>query len=139
MAYRGGGKPGNKNAEKWPEERALEFGQELIKWLSIEPIIKTSMHGEYITSINLFIIEFLALKGHSKELTSNLAEKFESFNDLLKKAKAIQESKILKYSMMNKINPTISIFCLKNHHNYKDKQDINVSKVEEAKKFKFGW
>ncbi len=136
---KGGGQYNNKNAEKWNEEEALKLGNELIEWISEEPTMASSMHGQYIKDINMFVVGFTASKKLCRNLPSELAKKFKSFSALLKIAQGIQEDKILKYSMLNKTNSAISIFCLKNHHGYVDKQDLTINKLEAAKKFKFGW
>lgn len=122
---------GNKNAEIWTEEKALKIANDLIAWLSEEPVLINTMAGQQIQNINLFKINFLAQNGHSKELIDDLCDKFPLFCELIKKAEQIQESKILQYSILNKLNPIISIFCLKNHHGYRDKKEIEMdSKVK---------
>jgi len=128
-----GGKIGNKNAEKWTEKKALKLGNDLIDWLNLPP--KINDDGNLI-SVNIFMIEFLTKNGFSKELTSDLANKFDSFSDLLKRAKEIQEAKIVKYSIMNKINTTMSIFCLKNNHGWKDTKQLEVKQEELSPKEK---
>lgn len=120
MTYRGGGKAGNKNAEKWTEQKALDIAHGLIIWLNKKPTIRK----RNISKINLFIIDYLAENGFAKELIRDLSKKYKSFYKLIQKAKTIQEAKLLKYSIVGKLNTRITEFCLKNHHNYKDRQDI---------------
>ena len=81
--------------------------------------------GAVIEDINLYKIEYLASMYLSKELISDLCAKFDSFSELIKTADVMQEAKILKYASLNKLNSAISIFCLKNHHGYKDRQEID--------------
>jgi len=132
LILRAGGQPGNKNAEKWTEEKALEIGNSLIAWLKVEPEIIKTLNGRQIENINLYKIEFLSRNGFTKDLIRDLCSRFISFHDLIKEADEIQEAKILKYSALNKINPTISIFCLKNHHGYKDKSEMDMTTKGES-------
>ena len=106
-------------AEKWTEERALKLGDELINWL----------HAE---DENMFFAEFLYLNNdYYEDLISYLAKKFTSFSDLLKKAKKIQEVKLVKFGVFDKLNATMTIFCLKNHHGYKDKKEIEQTNIQK--------
>src|SRR5690606_28163159 len=118
----GGGQPGNKNAQKWTEEEALKLGEELLSWMKEKPE-------------NVFFKEFLIYENdYYEELTDYLSNKYESFLNVLKKAKKIQELKIVKLSSDNKLNPTMSIFCLKNLHDWRDRQDVDhTTKGEDIK------
>lgn len=120
-----GGQYGNKNSEKYNEEFCIDIGKRLIDWINEPPKITKTEHGNTISDINLFIIEFISKQGLTKDFINEQSQKFPSFREIIKEAKTIQEAKILKYSMINKFNPTMSIFCLKNHHGYKDKQEID--------------
>jgi len=116
----GGGQPGNKNAQKWTEEEALKLGEELLSWMKEKPE-------------NVFFKEFLIYENdYYEELTDYLSNKYESFLNVLKKAKKIQELKIVKLSSDNKLNPTMSIFCLKNLHDWRDRQDVDHTTKGEA-------
>lgn len=103
---------GNKIAEKWTEEKALELGNELIEWL------------KQSSEKNVFFIKFLAPKGISHQLVSELANKFKSFQTLLDIAKDIQEGKILENGILGGYNATITKFVLINHFGYQDKKVI---------------
>ena len=135
----GGGQPGNKNAEKWSEEKALKVADDLIEWLK-EPIeyeyLGQNSNTRVIKKANLYFKYFLAQEGFYDELIDHLSEKYKSFSKKIKKAKSIQEGKIAELSMSGMINPTMSIFMLKNHHGYSDKQDL-THKFEDAKNFEF--
>ena len=124
MANKGGQKD-NKNAEKWTEEKALELGNEMIEWLK--------------TDENVFYGQFLHVEKdlHLHTLTY-LENKFESFLQLKKKAQKIQEFKLLNKGLNNEVNPTITIFTLKNHHNYKDKTEVDQTIIEKKQIFKIG-
>jgi len=118
-----GGQPGNKNAEKWTEELALQLGNELIEWLS--PKLETDKNTGKTVDIhaaNIFKIEFLAIyKRLHKDIIGDLAAKFRSFADLIKIADNIQEAKLLKHGSANNLNAGVTCFVLKNHHGYTDK------------------
>jgi hypothetical protein len=119
---------GNKNAEKWTEEKALQLAEKLIDWLN-QPIdfeyLGQKDSSRVINNINIFYEEFLIKNDFNDETISYLCKKFESFSVLIKKAKKIQETKLTKLGVAGILNPTMTIFCLKNHHGYKDKSEID--------------
>jgi len=107
-----GGQPENKNAEKWTEDIATKIGHDLINWMKE-------------SNKNVFYDEFLYINNdYHPDLIGNLSEKFTSFSELIKKAAKIQETKLRLYCGNGKLHPTMSIFCLKNNHNYTDKNDL---------------
>lgn len=107
-----GGQPKNKNAEKWSEAEALSLGNRLIDWLKE-------------SRTNIFMKDFLILQNdYYNDLIVYLSEKYTSFSELIKRAKEIQEIKLLQNSTENNINPTMTIFILKNNHGWKDKQEV---------------
>lgn len=114
----GGGQPGNKNAEKWTEEKAIELGNRLIEWMN-----EKDDNGK--DKGNIFFKEFLMQNDVYQDLIEYLGDKFKSFSDLIRKAKQLQELKLIKFGIADRLQPTMTIFVLKNHHNYKDKQDID--------------
>jgi hypothetical protein len=119
MKKKGGGQPGNKNAEKWTEEKALKLGNDLIDWLS-EKDEEGNEKG------NIFYEEFLVIERKLyPDLTSYLSEKYLSFSDLIKKAKKIQELKLIKFGIADRLQPTMTIFVLKNHHGYTDRKEFD--------------
>jgi len=108
-----GGQPDNKNAEKWTEEKLLEIGKGLVAWMKE-------------TAIHVFIDEYLLYDcDFNPSNLKRYSEKFESFDELIKKAKAIQELKLRKHS--KSIGMPMAIFCLKCNHDYKDKIDITTN------------
>lgn len=108
-----GGQTGNKNAEKWTEEKALELGNELIKFLNTEG------------TDNLFKKDFLFKHGLYNDVVNHLCDKFPLFSELIKKADEIQLHKLDKYGIMGELNPAMVIFVQKNCHGRRDKQDID--------------
>lgn len=109
-----GGQPGNKNAEKWTEEIAIALGNELIEWLKAK-------------KSNIFYEEFLVIeKNLDDSLIFYLETKFNSFAELKARAKRIQEIKLKKYGVADKLNATMTKFIMINNHDYKsERQDID--------------
>lgn len=117
--------------EKWTEKKALKLGDDLIKWMK-EKDEKGNDKG------NIFYEDFLCIENdYYEELISYLCKKFTSFLNLIKKAKKIQELKLIKYGIADRLQPTMTIFVLKNHHAYKDKtetdlnQNVNINLTKE--------
>lgn len=125
MAYRGGGKPGNKNAEKWTEKEALKLVHDLIKWLEADPdIIEPNKGKPYIRygACNLYMKDFVCKKmGMSMSTIDLLREKFKSFRDLYARAKDIQEAKVAQLGMCGLLDSGFGGLFLKTHFNYKDR------------------
>ncbi len=118
---------GNKDAEKWTEEIALKLGNELIDWMKAK-----NKEGE--DKGNIFFEDFLCIENDLyEELISYLCDKFPMFLKLIKKAKKIQELKLIKFGIADRLQPTMTIFVLKNHHNYKDKTENETTIIEKRK------
>jgi len=126
-------------AEKWTEERALELGRELIDWLK-----EKNEDGE--DKGNIFFQEFLIIeKDLYEELIAYLCKKFSSFLKIIEKARQIQELKLQKYGVGDRLNAAMTKFVLINKHDWKDKKeveqtnknqitDIDTSKLSEEEK-----
>ena len=105
---------GNKMAEKWTEELALKFGNELIEWM-------------YKEDENIFFEDFIYMQKHeglpklSNDTPSYLSSKFSTFADLLTIAKKIEEVKLKKFSAFNKLNTQICKFLLSAQYGYTEK------------------
>lgn len=91
--------------KKWTKQKLIKLGNELIEWLNEHPT-------------NIFFQDFLNQKGLYKHLISE--QNCDEFNELIKRAKSIQEIKLIKYGTFSKLNSTMTIFVLKNHHGYTD-------------------
>jgi hypothetical protein len=109
-----GGQPGNKNAEKWTEKEAIKFGNELIEWLSKE-------------NTNIFYRRFCHQRNLYHTAIAYLCDKFNSFSNIIKKAKEMQEYKINDLAIRGKLNTAYSCFFMKNKHSYKDRTDITTN------------
>ncbi len=118
MAYHNGkGKQFSKDYQppiKWTEERALKVGHDLINWLNDE-------------DENMFFEEFLLIvQDFDINLTGYLAKKFTSFSELLEKARTIQELKLKKFGVFDKLNPAMTKFVLINNHGWTDRNEVKA-------------
>ena len=104
--------------EKWTEQKALELGNELIEWLKAK-----DAEGE--DKGNMFYQEFLIIeKDLYEELIAYLCGKFTSFLKLIEKANKIQELKLQKYGVGDRLNATMTKFVLVNKHGWADKKEV---------------
>lgn len=123
---------GNKAAEKWTEEAALKFGNDLLSWMRAE-------------DENIFFDDFIYLQDHTgkyagkiyADLPRYLADKFSSFFDILLQCRKIEETKLKKFSAFDKLNASIAKFLLSAEYNYKEKSDITTKgeKIEVSDPF----
>lgn len=114
-------KLGNKAAEKWTLEDAMKIGEDLISWMKAK-----NEYGE--DNGNIFYEDFLILENdYYEELISYLCKKFDPFLKLIKKAKKIQELKLVKYGVADRLQAAMTIFVLKNNHGYKDKSEVETT------------
>ncbi len=105
-------------AEKWTEKKALELGNELIQWLK-------GKDKEGNDKGNIFFKEFLIIENdYDDDLINYLKGKFTSFSVLIKRATSIQELKLQKYGVGDRLNATMTKFVLINKHEWKDKQEV---------------
>ena len=108
--------------EIWTEETSIKFCEDLIAWLKEE-------------DENVFYDDFIFLNVnqedyHSKakiypELPAYLAKKHSSCLNLLEVAKKIQETKLVKFSVFDKLNASMTKFCLINLHDWKEKSEVD--------------
>jgi len=104
---------------KWTEEKVLELGEELILWLKED-------------EENVWFERFLYEKKNLyPQFISEMRDKYPKFSELLKKAKKIQESKLVDGTLKHSLNPTMAIFVLKNHYQYTDKQQTELTISEQ--------
>ena len=103
----------------WTEEKILELGQELIDWLKED-------------DDNVWFEKFLyEVKDLYPQLIGEMRDKYPSFAELIKKAKKIQESKLVDGTLKHNLNPTMAIFVLKNHYQYTDKSQTEITITEQ--------
>jgi hypothetical protein len=101
----------------WTEEKVLELGEDLITWLKA-------------SDENVWFERFLyEEKDLYPQFISEMRDKYPKFSELLKRAKKIQENKIVDGTFKHNLNATMAIFVLKNHYQYTDKiqQDIKIT------------
>jgi len=106
--------------EKWTEASALSLGEDLILWLN-----KKDGDGEDCG--NMFYEEFLIIENDFyPDLIPYLKGKFKSFSYLLEKAKKIQEIKLMKYGVGDRLNATMTKFTLINNHKWTERTESDV-------------
>lgn len=123
---------GNKAAEKWTEERALAFGNEMLDWMTS-------------ADENIFFDEFIFLIAPELpdyddvsirvDTPAYLANKYPSFSNLLERGRKIQETRLRKFGAFDKLNASIVKFLLSAEHGLSEKSiiesnnttDINIS------------
>lgn len=121
------GKPfekGNKAAQKWTEEIALKFGNDILNWMEAE-------------DENIFFEEFIYMKAiptdyHPTvkiypELITYLNKTFTAFFKLYGKAEKLQEIKLKKFGCFDKLNASMTKFTLINNHNWKEKSESDIT------------
>ena len=100
--------------EKWTEDKALALGNDLIDWLRVDE--------------NIFFEYYLLVENdYYQDLIGYLCDKFQSFFDLIEKAKKIQEIKLGKNAVEKKTDANMSKFILTNHHGYRDKRETELT------------
>lgn len=106
-------KEGNKAAQKWTEETVTPY-LERIK--------------EYSTNDDCYWLgSALVKEGLYKEVWAYWKDIFKENETVFKSIKAIDqifEDKLFKMALNGTYNSTVSIFGLKNNHDWKDKQEI---------------
>lgn len=107
--------------ERWTENRAIQLGQDLIDWLK-------AVDENGMDRGNILVDEFLVIeKELYPELTSYLCKKFTSFFNLYEKAKRIQQTKLVKYGIGDRLNASMTKFTLINNHGWKDKKETDIT------------
>ena len=127
-------------AEKWTEKKALKLGEEMTAWMKAK-----DENGE--DKGNIFFAEFLCIENdYYEDLINYLCGKFTSFLELIKKAHKIQEIKLAKFGIDDRLQPAMTIFCLKNLHGWNDKKQVehqnqidplDLSKLSQPERKKF--
>lgn len=96
--------------EKWTLEKSLQLADELILWLK-----ETDDDGE--DKGHIFFEEFLIInKNLYEDLICYLCEKFQPFSERISQAKKIQEIKLKKYGVGDRLNATMTKFILNVNH-----------------------
>jgi hypothetical protein len=124
----GGGQPGNKNAEKWTEEKAIGLAERLIEWLSPKFEDKNgNIVGYDVHEKNIFFRYFLIFEAHcGNTIIAEMSKKFESFSKLIEIAKEMQQQKLWAQGVEKKISPQITKFALSAIHGFAERQDVDI-------------
>jgi hypothetical protein len=103
----------------WTEEKIMELGYELLEWLKA-------------SEDNVWFERFLyEEKDLYPQLIGEMTAKYEKFAELIKRCKKIQEGKIVDGTFKHNLNPTMAIFVLKNHYQYTDKTQQEITITEQ--------
>lgn len=121
--------------EVWTESKSLEFFNELIKWFLSE-------------DENVFLNDFLYFdymvnhpeidRVYFNDLPTRLRDKFSSCAKLYEISLKMQETKLVKFGVFDKLNATMTKFCLMNNHGWKDKGDMTTNNNDIKQVFKIG-
>ena len=114
---------------KWTTNRVKNVMNDMLAWFKA-------------SEKNIFVIDFIAHYDREflyKQWISEMSErqdegKISGFHELLKKAKTIQEARLLKYGASDELNSKITVFCLKNHHDYTDKSELETKDTTDPDK-----
>jgi hypothetical protein len=89
----------------------------------------------FVDKSHYYLGQFCAEHGLYPELISDFAKKSIAFAQALKRAKQMQEARLVERSMSKEFNPAGAIFALKNVAGWRDKQDIttNDESISEVK------
>jgi hypothetical protein len=107
------GKPKKKpvgRPDDWTEKKANKLGRDLLAWFQAD-------------KSKIFVAEFIVEdRDLYPDLPAYLLRKFpkSEFADCFKKAKAIQELRLMRGAMDRSMHPTMPIFLLKVHHGYSE-------------------
>jgi hypothetical protein len=96
--------------EKYTPEVLAKLGQDLLEWFARKE--------------NIWLKDFATLKGFHWAQFSQFASKSDDFSLALKRAKDIQESKLVKLGLSKEVNSSMAIFALKNVSGWRDVQEV---------------
>jgi len=118
-----GGQLGNKNAEKWTEDKAIEIGEGLVQWLRAE---ETNVLFKYYLYIE---------NDYDYQLIEYLGRKFQSFSTLIKKARDFQKIKLQHLGLNKKVDSTQAIWLSRINHGVTEdgRKDLFNFEIEETK------
>ena len=122
-----GGQPGNRNAEKYTEEKALKIAYGLLDWLKPKLIDNPDGAGQIDENAeHIFYEQYLLGEGLHPNITSNLSSRFESFREIIGEAKEWQRVKMMYMGAFKKIDSKFGVFLLSAIHNLTEKKEQTV-------------
>lgn len=98
---------------KYTEAFCIDLGKRLLAWMA---------ESEDHVFVKRFLVEHTDV---DYQRISELVKKYASFSDLIKKAQALQEMRLVDIALKTG-KPIGAIFLLKNHHGYADKQEVKT-------------
>lgn len=115
---------GNKAAEKWTEERAFNFGLKMLEWM--DSADENIFFEEFIFMVAPKLNEYKDVSILAST-PSYLANKFESFSNLLERARKTQEVRLKKFSSFDKLNVSMAKFLLSAEHGLSEKSEMKTT------------
>lgn len=103
-------KRGPKGPSKWTDEVVERIADELVAWFKSSPA-------------NWYLMQFAIEYDYLACYFDDWAHRNEKFNVALKKAKQIQEARLVQLALARKVDTTMAIFALKNVAGWRDKQE----------------
>ena len=117
---------GNKAAEKWTEERAITFGMEMLMWM--DSADENIFFEEFIFMIAPKLLKYSDVSIFATT-PAYLANRFESFSNLLERARKIQEVRLKKFGAFDKLNSSVVKFLLSAEHGLSEKSKTEIEHV----------
>ena len=117
---------GNKAAEKWTEEKALNFGQEMLQWMLTAD--ENIFFEEFIFMVAPFLDDYENIT-INVDTPAYLSKKFKSFFELQEKSRKLQELKLKKFGSFDKLNVSMAKFLLSAEHGLSEKSRTEVEHV----------
>lgn len=104
-----------------------------------EEVVKNELEGileEILSNKDIVLLgEIFENKAYPRQNFSEWAEKFKNnieISDTIKRIKGILEERVNLGGLKNKLNPTMTIFNLKNNYGWKDKNETDITTKGES-------
>lgn len=117
-------------AEVKKKTRPIIYTEEFVK-NEVEKILEEAMENKELTVLG----EIFENKAYSSQRFSEWAEKFKNNDEIsesIKKIKDLFENRVNVGGLKNKLNPTMTIFNLKNNYGWKDKNETDITTKGES-------
>lgn len=123
-------KPNGKLATGRPEIWTREKVKNELEWMLAH--LESADGQDVVLKKELCILRKYAYHTFSMELS-----KYDEFSYIIKRIEDILESRLYKAALTNDVNPTMAIFGLKNHYNWKDKTETDITSKGESISIQF--
>lgn len=97
-----------------------KYCDEIIEYFGVKPY--ETINGKQVAADTPTLAGFACKIGVHRDTLHEWTQKHPDFSDAVKRAKAFQESFLIVNGNKGLINPALTIFTLKNHQGYRDKQ-----------------